>query len=93
MLGFISAFRIYPVYGRLAVSALVLSALFILRVVQQAFYGPVNEKYVGLSDVTFGLGIPRMVLAGVILLFGLFPSLLLSLIETASIPFIEGLIR
>ncbi len=93
LLVFISAFRIYPVYGLLAVGALVLSALFILRVVQQAFYGPVNEKYIGLSDVTFGLGIPRMVLAGVILLFGLFPSLLLSLIETASIPFIEGLIR
>jgi hypothetical protein len=34
-----------------------------------------------------------MILAGVILLFGLFPALLFSLIETASIPLINGLLR
>lgn len=93
LLVFISAFKVYPVYGMLAVGALVLSALFMLRVVQQTFYGPANEKFTHLSDVSFSLGIPRMILAGVILLFGLFPSLLISLIETASIPFINGLLR
>jgi len=67
------------------------SALFRLRVVQGTFYGPKNEKYVHLTDVTFGLGIPRMILLATLLLFGLFPALIFDMIETDSIPFFNGL--
>jgi NADH-quinone oxidoreductase subunit M len=88
---FIASFRVYPIRGALAVCALVVSALFMLRVVQKTFYGPRNEKYAHLPDVTFGLGIPRMILVAVIVLFGLFPSLMVDVIQTASIPFIGGL--
>jgi NADH-quinone oxidoreductase subunit M len=88
---FIAAFKTYPVRGALAVCALVVSALFMLRVVQGTFYGPKNEKYAHLTDVTFGLGIPRMILLATLLLFGLFPALIFDMIETASIPFFNGL--
>jgi NADH-quinone oxidoreductase subunit M len=88
---FIAAFRTYPVYGVLAVGALVVSALFILRVVQRTCYGPPNEKFVHLEDVSFGLGLPRMILVTVILFFGLFPSLMFDMIQTASIPLLNGL--
>jgi NADH-quinone oxidoreductase subunit M len=88
---FISAFKTYPVWGTLAVCALVVSALFMLRVVQRTFYGPRNEKYSNLPDIPFGLGIPRLILLLVIVLFGLFPSLMFDMIETASIPFMNGL--
>jgi NADH-quinone oxidoreductase subunit M len=88
---FISAFRVYPVRGAAAIGALVISALFMLRVVQKTFYGPENTRYERLPDVSFGLGVPRMILAAVLVFFGLFPSLLFDLIETASIPFINGL--
>ena len=88
---FISAFKTYPLWGALAVCALVVSALFMLRVVQRTFYGPRNEKFAQLPDVSFGLGIPRMVLVAVLVLFGLFPSLMFDMIETASIPFMNGL--
>jgi len=91
LLVLISAFRVYPVRGLLAIIALVFSALFMLRVVQQTFYGPNNEKYATLQDVTFGLGMPRMILVAILVLFGLYPSLMLDMIETASIPFINGL--
>ena len=91
LLVFISSFRVYPVYGALAVSALVVSALFMLRVVQKTFYGPKNEAYEHLSDVSFVLGIPRMILVTAIVIFGLYPSLLFDVIQTASIPFIKGL--
>lgn len=91
LLVFISAFRTYPLYGILAVAALVISALFMLRVVQKAFYGPSNEKFAHLTDVPFAAGIPRMVLAAVIVLLGLYPSLMVDMIETASIPFMNGL--
>jgi NADH-quinone oxidoreductase subunit M len=88
---FIAAFKTYPLGGTLAVCALVVSALFMLRVVQRTFYGPPNEKYAHLSDMSFGLGIPRMVLLAVLVLFGLFPSLMFDMIGTASIPFMNGL--
>ena len=88
---FIASFKVYPVRGALAVCALVVSALFMLRVVQKTFYGPKNEKYAHLQDVTFNLGIPRMILMAVIVLFGLFPALMVDVIQTASIPFIGGL--
>jgi NADH-quinone oxidoreductase subunit M len=88
---FIAAFKTYPLWGSLAVCALVVSALFMLRVVQRTFYGPKNEKYEHLTDVSLGLGIPRMILLAVLVIFGLFPSLMFDMIETASIPFMNGL--
>jgi NADH-quinone oxidoreductase subunit M len=90
---FIAAFKVYPIPGLVAVLALVISALFMLRVVQRTCYGPENARYAGLSDVSFFLGIPRMILASVLVFFGLFPSLLLDIIQTASIPFMSGLPR
>jgi NADH-quinone oxidoreductase subunit M len=88
---FISAFKVYPVHGTLAICALVVSALFMLRVVQRACYGPENRRFADLEDMPFGLGVPRMILAGVIVLFGLFPSLMFDMIRTASVPFMAGL--
>jgi NADH-quinone oxidoreductase subunit M len=88
---FISAFKVYPFRGGMAVAALVISALFMLRVVQKTFYGPQNTKYEQLPDVPFRLGIPRMILIVVLVFFGLFPSLLFDLIDTATIPFMSGL--
>jgi NADH-quinone oxidoreductase subunit M len=88
---FISAFKTYPVAGGLAVCALVVSALFMLRVVQKTFYGPKNEQYTHLADVSLGLGLPRMILVFVLVLFGLYPALMFDMIETASTPFMNGL--
>ncbi len=88
---FIAAFKAFPLWGTLAVCALVVSALFMLRVVQRTFYGPKNEKYEHIPDVSFGQGLPRMILLAVLVIFGLFPSLMFDMIETASIPFMNGL--
>jgi NADH-quinone oxidoreductase subunit M len=90
---FIAAFKTYPLWGILAVCALVVSALFMLRVVQRTFYGPKNAKYEHIPDVSFGQSIPRIILLAVLVIFGFFPSLLFDMIETASIPFMNGLPR
>jgi NADH-quinone oxidoreductase subunit M len=93
LLVFIASFKVYPVRGTLAICALVVSALFMLRVVQRTFYGEKNERFAHLRDVSFGLGLPRMILVSVIVLFGLFPSLMLDVVQTAAIPLINGLAR
>ena len=91
LLVFISAFKTYPVRGALAICALVVGALFMLRVVQRTFYGEKRDEFEHLPDVSFGLGIPRMILVAVIVFFGLFPSVMIDVIQVASIPFINGL--
>jgi NADH-quinone oxidoreductase subunit M len=88
---FISALRVYPVQGVLAISALVVSALFMLRVVQKTFYGQKNARFALLPDVSFWLGVPRMILAAVIILFGLFPSLMLDTVQTSAVALLRGL--
>ncbi|HOV85982.1 MAG TPA: NADH-quinone oxidoreductase subunit M [Syntrophobacteraceae bacterium] len=90
---FIAAFKVYPVRGTTAVLALVVSALFMLRVVQHTFYGPPKEEYAHLPDISLVQGIPRMILLAVLLLFGLYPALLFDVIQTASVPFMVGLSR
>jgi len=86
---FIASVQVYPLRGIAAVGALVISALFMLRVIQRAFYGPANEHFTDLRDVTFGLGMPRLILAAVIVFFGIFPAVMFDVIETASVPFIN----
>ncbi len=88
---FISAFKVYPLYGTLAICALAVTALFILRVVQKVCYGPAQERFAGLPDVSLGLGTPRIILVSVIVLFGLFPSLMFDMIQTAAVPFLDRL--
>jgi len=90
---FVSALKVRPLLAVPAIGALVLSALYMLRVVQRTFYGERNERYAQLPDVSFGLGLPRMILVATMLLFGLFPGLMLDLIQTAVIPFMNGLPR
>ncbi|MDJ0784383.1 MAG: NADH-quinone oxidoreductase subunit M [Desulfosarcinaceae bacterium] len=89
---FLSAVRVFPIYGALVVLALVISALFMLRVVQKTCYGPPLERYAGLDDMGNGAMVPRLILAAVIIGFGLFPGALFDMINSAAIPFIEGVL-
>ena len=88
---FISSLKVYPARGVLAIFALVVSALFMLRVVQRTFYGEKNERFAHLPDVSVGLGIPRMILVAVLVIFGLFPWIMLDVIQTSAIPFMDRL--
>jgi NADH-quinone oxidoreductase subunit M len=61
-----------------------------LRVVQKSFYGQKNERFSHLQDVSFSLGIPRLILAALLFLFGLFPSLMVDTIHTSATALIRG---
>lgn len=90
---FIAAIKVYPVRGVVAVLALVVTALFMLRVVQRTFYGPGNDRFAKLPDISLSLGIPRIILVLVLVFLGLYPAFLFDMIQTASIPFMSGLPR
>jgi NADH-quinone oxidoreductase subunit M len=90
LLVFISAVKTYPVRGIMAVLGLVVSALFMLRVVQTSFYGEKNEKWAHIPDVSLFLATPRIILVGVLVFFGLFPRLILDVIQSAVVPFVSS---
>jgi NADH-quinone oxidoreductase subunit M len=87
---FLAAFKAFPLRGTLALSSLAVGALFMLRVVQRTFYGPANPRFAHLEDMSLTAGIPRMILAAVIVLFGFFPSLLYDVIGPASAALFTG---
>ncbi len=74
---FVAAVQKWPVAGALAIFGLVVSALFVLRVVQRTFFGPEREEWTGLSDMTAFMSVPRIILAATLLLFGFLPFLML----------------
>lgn len=88
---FVAAVKAYPIRGIFAIFGLVVSALFMLRVVQKTFYGEKNERWEHIPDVPLYLATPRIILVGVILFFGFFPKLMLDVIQSAVVPFVSSL--
>ena len=91
LLVFIATVKVYPVQGLLAIAALVVGALFALRVVQTSFFNEPNPKFVHFEDVSPFLGLPRMILIATLVFFGFFPQVMVGLIKTAVIPFLQGM--
>jgi NADH-quinone oxidoreductase subunit M len=81
---FLACVKVYPIRGAIAIGGLVVSALFMLRVVQKTCYGPPVARFADLPDMSPVLSIPRVILVSVIVLFGLFPGWLFDMIRTAS---------
>ncbi|MEW6265689.1 MAG: NADH-quinone oxidoreductase subunit M [Thermodesulfobacteriota bacterium] len=90
LLVFVHSFKVYPLFGTFAVLGLVISALFMLRVVQKTFYGEKNLRFAGLPDMTPWMVIPRAILATTIFLFGLFPRLAVDLINVTVSAMVGG---
>ncbi|OGR09204.1 MAG: NADH dehydrogenase [Desulfobacca sp. RBG_16_58_9] len=91
LLVFIATFKVFPVQALLAIAALVVGALFALRVVQNSFFNEPNPKFVHFEDVSPFLGLPRMILIGALLFFGFFPQFMVSMIKTSVVPFLQGM--
>jgi len=86
---FVGAFKVYPVLAILAISGIVITAVYVLRVVQNVFFGPRNPKWDGLEDARGIELVPIVILCGVLLFLGFFPSLLMELINNGVDPFVQ----
>ncbi len=91
LLVLVSAVKVFPVLGLFAIASLVIGALFALRVVQNTFFNDPNPKFTHFEDVSPFLGLPRMILIGFMIFFGLFPQVMVGLIKTSIVPFIQGM--
>lgn len=83
LLVFIEALSRWPILGVAAIVGLVFTALYALRVIGKAMFGPANSKWDHLKDQSAWAVVPRAMLVAVLVLFGFFPSWIIDLIHAS----------
>lgn len=83
---FVGSIQVYPVLAVLSIFAVVVTAIYVLRVVQAVFFGPRDPKWDHLEDAKGVEMIPIVLLSGVLLLYGFFPHLIMDMINGGVVP-------
>lgn len=78
---FIAGVKKYPIFGIIAVISVVVTAFYIIRCIQRVYFGKTNPKWEGLTDATYFDTVPLVILVCALLLFGMYPSLVLDLMQ------------
>lgn len=71
---FIGAFRAYPIVGGLAVLTAAITVTYLLRALAMSFFGEMNPRWESLKEITIMERAGATVLAGAILMLGLWPA-------------------
>ena len=79
----IAALSAYPVIGIASITALLVTAYYVLTAVQKTFYGPVSEKSSHGHDIGLFQSFPRAVLVGTLIYFGVFPQIFIGWVSTS----------
>ena len=83
LLVFLGLFQSRPVLGVLAIAGAAITAVYILRLMAKVFFGRLDERWEGQSDVTRLEGLSSGVLVAFLLLVGLFPFPFIRVIDGA----------
>ena len=83
---FLGLFKVYPFLAMLAVSGIVFTAIYILRVLQKVLFGPRDYGLDKYKDAKGAELVPLFLLGTVLVLFGLFPQLLMGVINSGVAP-------
>jgi NADH-quinone oxidoreductase subunit M len=78
---FTGSFPIWTTWTILGAFGIVLTAGYLLWMLKRAFYGPLNAKWATLTDATNLEMAPLVALVAVILLFGIFPGIIVNVIQ------------
>lgn len=79
----------FRVLSILAILGVVITAVYVLRVIQFTFFGPRKAEWDHLTDAHGVELVPIVILCGVLILFGLFPSPLIDLINQGVTPLVD----
>ena len=88
---FLGTFPTWPWHTALGVFAIVLTAGYLLWTLQRILFGPPDERWAHIGDASFVDAVPIVVLILVIVLVGLYPSILTDMIQGAFPPILERL--
>ena len=96
--GFMAEFQVlagtwqtYPVIAVLSLIGIVVTAAYIIRVSYMVFFGPLKPEYEQISAVSAIEKVSLFIMAAILILVGLYPSVMLDLINTAVAPFVMRL--
>lgn len=89
---FTGAIQVYPVISIISIFAIVITAIYILRVAQQMFFGPRNPRWDHLQDAKGVEMVPIVLLGGVIIILGVYPNLIMHMISSGIVPIAEKFI-
>ncbi len=86
LLVLLGAFQSYPVLTIIAATGIVLTAIYVLRVLQKIFFGPLNTQYSGshsltITDATWSEKIPLSILIFFLIILGIWPAFLTNIIN------------
>ncbi len=81
LLVFIGAFRTYPIVGVLGVFAAAMTAVYILRLMAKVFFGPISERWQGLTDISRTETASALLLVVFIVAIGVWPFPWIDLID------------
>ena len=79
----LGAWQYNPLLAVIAASAVVLTAGYMLWMLQRVWLGPVNEKYASLEDVSAREAVTLVPLAVIVIVLGVYPHAILDLISTS----------
>ncbi len=74
------------VLGVIAMTGVVLGAVYVLRMVANVLFGPRKEEWDHVQDINGSYWIPVVVLIGFLVVFGMFPSLLMDMVNSGLQP-------
>jgi NADH-quinone oxidoreductase subunit M len=78
---FAGSFRTYPAITAVAIAGIVVTAVYVLRLVQRVFFGPMSGEWAGLTDARRTEWVAPVCLSVLLILFGTAPFLLTDLIN------------
>jgi len=81
---FKGAFALTTWASALAVIGLLITAIFILTLLQRVFYGPLNEKWSRLPDLTFSERILLLPAIALMFLIGIWPQAILGVVNSTA---------
>ncbi|EGL81780.1 proton-translocating NADH-quinone oxidoreductase, chain M [Caldalkalibacillus thermarum TA2.A1] len=91
-LAFLGIFNTYPALAAVGVLGIILTAVYVLRAVLLTTFGPAKEQWAGLKDVRGFEYVPITVLLGLIILIGVYPSVLGETIHLSVETIVHGLL-
>ena len=87
---FLGAFPAWHIHTVIAALGVVLTAGYILWMIQRSVFGPVNKKHSALTDATFVEAIPIAILVVSIIGVGIYPSLISDMLADGITPIINA---
>ncbi|WP_373232176.1 NuoM family protein [Cohnella sp.] len=90
-LSFLGLFGAMKILTAIGVLGILLAAVYVLRSILGITYGPMSEKYANMKDARFIEALPMISLAALIVLLGVYPSILTDVMQHSFIDLLEQL--